>query len=79
MAAAPHIHSATIADGAGGSEIVKSCKALLAGIRVPWEKVENGDPISAVSRCLYTYFSDATGYGIQEAGQESRRHYIMPI
>ncbi|KAL3765029.1 hypothetical protein ACHAW5_004288 [Stephanodiscus triporus] len=69
-AAAPRLHSATVADGAGGSEIVKSRKALQAGIRVPWDKEEADDPIAAVSRRLYTYINDATGYGIQEAGQE---------
>ncbi len=68
--AAPHLHSATVADGAGGSEIVKSRKALHAGVRVPWDKEVEGDPIAAVSRRFYTYINDATGYGIQEAGQE---------
>ena len=41
-----------------------------AGVRVPWDKEAEGDPIAAVSRRLYTYINDANGYGIQEAGQE---------
>lgn len=49
---------------------MKSRKALQAGIRVPWDKEKADDPIAAVSRRLYTYINDATGYGIQEAGQE---------
>ena len=69
-AAAPTLHKATVADGAGGSELTKSRKALQAGVRVPWEDEEAGDLIAAVSRRLYTYVNEATGYNIQEAGQE---------
>lgn len=69
-AAAPSLHQATVADGAGGSELVKSRKAMQAGVRVPWEREEDGDVIAAVSRRLYNYVNDATGYNIEEAGQE---------
>ncbi len=69
-AAAPSLHKATVADGSGGSELVKSRKAMQAGVRVPWEREEEGDPIAAVSRRLYDYVNDATGYNIEEAGQE---------
>ena len=69
-AAAPSLHKATVADGSGGSHLQKSRKALQAGVHVPWDKEANGDPIAAVSRRLYTYINDATGYNIQEAGQE---------
>lgn len=69
-AAAPSLHKATVADGAGGSQLVKSRKALQAGVRVPWEREGDGDPIAAVSRRLYDYVNDATGYNIEEAGQE---------
>ena len=43
---------------------------MQAGIQVPWDKEAEGDPIAVVSRRLYTYINDATGYDIQEAGQE---------
>ncbi|KAL7550514.1 hypothetical protein ACHAWF_013733 [Thalassiosira exigua] len=69
-AAAPILHKATVADGAGGSHLQKSRKAMQAGVAVPWDKEEDGDLIAAVSRRLYTYVNDATGYGIEEAGQE---------
>jgi len=69
-AAAPSLHKATVADGAGGSELVKSRKAMQAGVRVPWEKEGDGDPIAVVSRRIYDYVNDVTGYNIEEAGQE---------
>ena len=69
-AAAPSLHKATVADGAGGSELVTSRKALQAGVRVPWEREEHGDPIAAVSRRLYDYVNNATGYNLEEDGQE---------
>ncbi|KAK1742675.1 hypothetical protein QTG54_006272 [Skeletonema marinoi] len=69
-AAVPSLHKATVADGAGGSELVKSRKALQAGVRVPWEREEDGNPIAAVSRRLYDYVNDATGFNIEESGQE---------
>jgi len=69
-AAAPSLHKATVADGAGGSELVKSRKAMQAGISVPWDKEGDGNPIAAVSRRIYDYVNDATGYNLEEAGQE---------
>eukprot|EP01083_Nonionella_stella_P143412 445761_1 len=69
-AAAPTLHKATVADGSGGSELKSSRKALQAGVKVPWNKEHEGDLIARVSRRLYTYINDATGYGIREAGQE---------
>mmetsp|Transcript_14115 Transcript_14115/g.29680 ORF Transcript_14115/g.29680 Transcript_14115/m.29680 type:complete len:343 (-) Transcript_14115:180-1208(-) len=69
-AARPSLHRATVADGAGGSHLQKSRKALQAGVRVPWEKEDEGDLVAAVSRRLYEYVNDATGYGIRTAGQE---------
>lgn len=68
--AARHLHHATVADGSGGSHLQKSRKAMQAGVKVPWDKEEDGDPIAAVSRRLYTYINEATGYGIEEPGQE---------
>ena len=67
-AASSNLHEATVADGAGGSQLISSRKALQAGVRVPWEK--EADPIAILARRLYTYVNEATGYGIEEAGQE---------
>jgi len=69
-AASSNLHEATVADGAGGSQLISSRKALQAGIRIPWDKEGVGDPIAVLARRLYTYVNEATGYGIEEAGQE---------
>ncbi|KAL7464590.1 hypothetical protein ACHAXS_004929 [Conticribra weissflogii] len=69
-AAAPTLHQATVADGAGGSHLQKSRKALQAGVRVPWERERDDDPIARVARRLYDYVNHATGYDIQTPGQE---------
>ena len=69
-AAAPVLHSATVADGAGGSELTKSRKALQAGVPVPWEKEADHHPIATLSRRILNYVNDATGYNLEEAGQE---------
>ena len=37
---------------------------------MPWDKEEDGDLIARVSRRVYTYVNDATGYNLKEAGQE---------
>lgn len=68
--AARTLHRATVADGSGGSHFQKSRKAMQAGVRVPWEREANGDLIASISRKLYTYINDATGYNIQTEGQE---------
>jgi len=69
-AANPILHRATVADGKGGSEYSASRKAMQAGVRVPWEKEAEGHGIATVSRRLYDYINQATGYNIKEAGQE---------
>jgi len=69
-AASSNLHEATVADGAGGSQLISSRKAFQAGVRVPWEKEQDGDVIAVLARRLYTYVNEATGYGIEEAGQE---------
>jgi hypothetical protein len=69
-AASPTLHRATVADGSGGSHFQKSRKAMQAGVHVPWEREEDGDLIASVSRKLYTYINEATGYNIQTEGQE---------
>eukprot|EP00562_Extubocellulus_spinifer_P014927 CAMPEP_0178574358 /NCGR_PEP_ID=MMETSP0697-20121206/19308_1 /TAXON_ID=265572 /ORGANISM="Extubocellulus spinifer, Strain CCMP396" /LENGTH=508 /DNA_ID=CAMNT_0020209337 /DNA_START=86 /DNA_END=1612 /DNA_ORIENTATION=+ len=69
-AANPLLHKATVADGKGGSEYSDSRKAMQAGLRVPWEKEEEGDGIATVSRRLYDYINQETGYNLKEPGQE---------
>ena len=69
-AAKPVLHKATVADGKGGSEYSDSRKAMQAGLRVPWEKEEEGNGIATVSRRLYDYINQETGYNLKEPGQE---------
>jgi hypothetical protein len=69
-AAAPSLHRATVADGSGGSHLQKSRKAMQAGVRVPWERESEGDLIASISRKLYAYINETTGYNIQPDGQE---------
>ena len=69
-AAAPSLHRATVADGSGGSHLQNSRKAMQVGAHVPWEKETDGDLIAAISRKLYQYVNEVTGYNIQIEGQE---------
>lgn len=69
-AAAPKLHRGTVADGSGGSKLSDSRKAWQAGVRVPWEKEEDGDLIAKVFRRIYAYSNDAVGYNITVHGQE---------
>jgi len=69
-AARPLLHRGTVADGKGGSKLSDHRKAMQAGIRVPWEKEEEGDLIARVVRRLYDYTNHATGYGLEVEGQE---------
>ena len=69
-AAAPTLHTATVADGKGGSKVSDHRKAMQAGIRVPWHNEKNGDPIARLSRRVYDYANYALGLNIDEYGQE---------
>jgi hypothetical protein len=69
-AAAPLLHRGTVADGKGGHKLSTHRKAMQAGVRVPWEKEEQGDPIARVVRRLYDYANNATGFGLKIDGQE---------
>jgi len=69
-AAAPKLHHGTVADGKGGSKLSDHRKAMQAGVRVPWEKEEEGDLITRVFRRIYAYTNDATGLGLEVDGQE---------
>jgi len=69
-AAAPSLHDATVADSSGGSELSASRKAKQAGIRVPWDKEKDNNPIAALSRRVYDYTNHVTGFNIKEHGQE---------
>jgi hypothetical protein len=68
--AKPLLHRGTVADGKGGSRLSDHRKAMQAGIRVPWEREANGDPIARVVRRLYDYTNDAVGYNLTIEGQE---------
>jgi len=69
-AAAPILHKATVADGKGGSEFSESRKALQAGIKVPWDKEEEGHPIATLSRRVYDYVNHVLDLDIEHNGQE---------
>lgn len=69
-AAQPRLHRASVADESGGSKFSEARKALQAGIKVRWNLENEGDPIAALSRRVYDYTNYATGYGLEEFGQE---------
>jgi len=68
--AAKTLHVATVADGSGGSHVVESRKAMQAGIKVPWHKEATGDHIANLSRRVYDFTNDFTGYDLRPDGQE---------
>jgi hypothetical protein len=59
-----------VADGAGGHKLSEHRKAFQAGLKVPWDKEEEGDPIARVVRRLYDYTNHATGFNLSVVGQE---------
>jgi hypothetical protein len=69
-AAKPILHDATVADGSGGSKLSESRKAKQAGIKVHWNKEEEGDLIARLSRRVYDYVNHVLPFDIQENGQE---------
>lgn len=69
-AAEPILHRGTVANGKGGHRLSNSRKAWQAGIRVPWERESQGDPIARVVRRLFDYTNDAVGYNLRVEGQE---------
>ena len=69
-AARPLLHDATVADGSGGSKLSDSRKAKQAGIKVHWEKEEEGDLIARLSRRVYEYVNHVLPFVIKENGQE---------
>lgn len=70
LVAKPILHRGTVANGSGGSTLSDSRKAWQAGVRVPWEKEGDDDPIARVARRLYDYTNDAVGYNLTVEGQE---------
>lgn len=65
------LHDATVADGAGGSELDDSRRAKQAGIEVDWESEDDGDHLIAqVSRRVYDYTNHVLPFEINEDGQE---------
>jgi len=70
QAAQPILHRATVADGSGGSKYSEHRKAMQAGIKVPWEKEDEGNAIARLSRKVYDYTNHVLGLGLEEFGQE---------
>jgi hypothetical protein len=68
--AEPRLHRATVADGKGGSHFSEHRKAMQAGIKVPWDKEEEGNAIARISRRVYDYNNHVLGLDIDEFGQE---------
>ena len=68
--AALTLHSAAVADGKGGSRLSPNRKAMQAGIKVQWDKEEEGDLIARLSRRVYDYTEHVLKLGIKEQGQE---------
>jgi len=69
-AAVPLLHRATVADGSGGSKYSEHRKAMQAGIKVPWELEDAGNPIARLSRRVYDYTNHVLGLNLEEHGQE---------
>lgn len=70
QAAEKRLHKATTASGDGGSHYSDARKAMQAGIPVPWDKEAEGNPIAVLSRRVFDYTNYATGFGLEEFGQE---------
>jgi hypothetical protein len=68
--AASSLHRATVADGKGGSELSPNRKAMQAGIKIPWQKEEDGNPLATLSRKVYDYVNHVLDLDIEEHGQE---------
>jgi hypothetical protein len=68
--ARPGLHKAAVADNKGGSEISDNRKAMQATIKVHWDKEDDGDHISQLSRRVYDYVNHVLPFDIRENGQE---------
>jgi hypothetical protein len=68
--AEPELHRGTVANGSGGHRLSEHRKAWQAGVRVPWERESEGNPIAKVVRRLYDYTNEAVGYNLTVEGQE---------
>jgi 2OG-Fe(II) oxygenase superfamily len=69
-AAKRDLHRGTVANGNGGSRLSENRKAWQAGVRVPWERDDDGDFIASYARRMYDYANHASGYGMTVDGQE---------
>lgn len=69
-AAQKSLHRATVADGKGGSELSPNRKAMQAGIKIPWSKEKENNPLTTISRRVYDYVNHVLGMDIKEHGQE---------
>ena len=65
--AAKTLHRATVADGKGGSQYSENRKAMQAGIKVKWDKEQEGEGmefyIAKLSRRVYDYTNHVLGLG----------------
>lgn len=69
-AAETGLHKASVANDSGGSQYSEARKAMQAGISVNWKKEKYGDPIATLSRRVYDFTNDMTGFNLSEDGQE---------
>ena len=70
QSAASILHHAAVADGKGGSRLSENRKAMQAGIKVPWDKEKEDNPIARLSRRVYDYTNRVLNLNIDEFGQE---------
>jgi len=68
--ASNRLHSATVADGSGGSILSASRKAKQAGIKIPWHLEHEKNHLATISRKVYDYVNWALDMDIDEHGQE---------
>jgi hypothetical protein len=64
------LHSASVADGKGGSQISVNRKAMQASISPQWKKEADGDLITRLSRRVFDYTNRVLGLNVSEQGQE---------
>lgn len=69
-AAKSKLHKASVADGKGGSHFSEHRKAMQAGIKVPWERENEGDHIAILSRKVYDFTNYILDLNVDEHGQE---------
>ena len=64
------LQHASVADGKGGAHMSEHRKAMQAGISPKWDKEQDGDLVTRLSRRVYDYTNQVLGLNITEHGQE---------